>query len=331
MSLTSHQEIIALLANQQYISTLDVSNAFFSIALTEESAPYTAFFDHRRRRLAFKSCPQGWLNSPFFLDQLLSTLLQDIPFCKYVADDIIIATNEGFDHHLGVLETIIKRLVKAKLKIKHSKVKITLEEVEFLGVIYKRNQMDIPKKRREEYANLPVPKKAKEIKSWLASASYYRKWLPNFSNLTKPLHILTKGNAKFRWGRTEKEAFKKLKLTIAEAQPLYLPDPGMPFECYCNADEDSLTFDAFQTTVDGTRRALCYNSKLTTPTQAVYSPYRQQVAALLYGLSSLHFFFLYAPKITIHMDCKALMLLRMAKGCNSALTRNALLIEPYEI
>ena len=66
MSLTSHQEIIALLANQQYISTLDVSNAFFSIALTEESAPYTAFFDHRHRRLAFKSCPQGWLNSPFF-------------------------------------------------------------------------------------------------------------------------------------------------------------------------------------------------------------------------------------------------------------------------
>ena len=93
MSLTSHQEILALMSGKNHLTSLDIANAYFSIALSKDTSKYTSFYDHRKRRLSFKSCPQGWINSSYYLDQLLSMLFNDVRDCHWVADDIIIATN----------------------------------------------------------------------------------------------------------------------------------------------------------------------------------------------------------------------------------------------
>ena len=331
MSLTSHAEVVSLMAGKRYISTIDISNAFFSIALTADTAKYTSFFDHKYRRLCFKSCPQGWINSSFFLDQLLGILLQDIPEVKWVADDLLICTNISFTHHISLIEVIVKRLIKAKLRVKHTKIQICTPHLEFLGITYNNNHMDIPPKRREMYANTPAAAKAKDIKSFTASMAYYRRFIKDFAAIIRPLHLMTKKDAHFSWGREEDLSLDILKKAIFDAAPLSLPNVDLPYICHCYADKNAMSFNVTQQDQNGTIHPIQFNSKLTSDTQSAYTPLRLQITALLYGMESMQFFFLHAKKIQIHMDIRAIALLRMAKGSNSALTRNAISLEPYQL
>ncbi|GKG44426.1 hypothetical protein Tco_0485864, partial [Tanacetum coccineum] len=80
------------------------------------------------------------------------------------------------------------------------------------------------------------PSKIKEVKSWKASttpskvrsflglAGYYRRFIENFSKITKPLTSLTQKNQKYEWGEKQEEDFQTLKDNLCNAPILSLPD-----------------------------------------------------------------------------------------------------------
>ena len=63
----------------------------------------------------------------------------------------------------------------------------------------------------------PVPENASEVKSFLGLASYYRRFLPNFSQVAKPLHRLTEA-------KMCQSAFDMLKNLLSTAPVLSYPD-----------------------------------------------------------------------------------------------------------
>ena len=70
----------------------------------------------------------------------------------------------------------------------------------------------------------PRPQTVHDIRSFLGLASYYRKFILGFSQIAKPLTDLTREKKTWCWGDAEGNSFTDLKVAMATAPVLRLPD-----------------------------------------------------------------------------------------------------------
>jgi len=85
-----------------------------------------------------------------------------------------------------------------------------------------------------------APTSVPEICSFLGLAGYYRRFIPEFSRIAKPMTELLKKGVKFYWSAQCEEAFQKLKTLLTSAPILAQPDTTKPFDVYCDASGTGL-------------------------------------------------------------------------------------------
>ena len=81
----------------------------------------------------------------------------------------------------------------------------------------------------------PTPKNVGEVRSFHGLASFYRRFVPNFSTLASPLNELVKKDVSFNWGEKQESAFQQLKENLTNAPILALPNFSKTFELECDA------------------------------------------------------------------------------------------------
>ena len=84
---------------------------------------------------------------------------------------------------------------------------------------------------------MPPPKTPKEVKQFLGLIGYYRKFVPRFSDLARPLNALTRKNVSFEWTPICQESFKLLKISLMTEPILTYPDPNLPYVLYTDASK----------------------------------------------------------------------------------------------
>jgi len=77
----------------------------------------------------------------------------------------------------------------------------------------------------------PVPKNVRDIRSFHGLASFYRRFVPNFSTIASPLNELVRKDISFEWGERQQKAFDDIKIRLTQAPILALPN----FELECDA------------------------------------------------------------------------------------------------
>ena len=90
--------------------------------------------------------------------------------------------------------------------------------------------------------------------------SYYRRFVKNFAQIARPLHNLTKKNARFEWFAECQIAFDRLRLELATAPVLQFPKYDSPFIVDTDASNVSLGA-VLSNVVDGDEHALVYSSR----------------------------------------------------------------------
>ena len=332
-SIASHAEIMDTLSGKRWISTLDLSNAYFSIPISRDTRKYTSFYSHTRQRLLFTSCPQGWINSAYYLDLLLSKLFGDMEGVTWVADDVLICTDGTVQEHLQLIERVLLKLIEADLRIKNTKVSIMQDATEFLGVIYNRGAMTIPKARCKGYEDLAPPKTPRAMKGFLASINFYKRWIPQHSELIRPLHemSLLAANTKLKWSPEETKAFLDLKKAVRDSVALHLPQADRQFVCYSDASAYAISFVVEQQDEAGNRYPIAFLSKMLSKAERAYSIPKKESIALLYGLVAMDFWFSNSPKVIVNTDAQSLVWLSGCKGKNAFLTRVALQLSSYDL
>jgi len=99
------------------------------------------------------------------------------------------------------------------------------KETEFLGHIVTTTGIKLTPKKISAIINFPIPKTPKEIKSFLGLCGFYRKFIPNFANIVKPMTIkLKKGAIINIKDKPCIEAFEKMKILITSDPILIYPD-----------------------------------------------------------------------------------------------------------
>ena len=87
----------------------------------------------------------------------------------------------------------------------------------------------------EEVLNWKAPTTVHQVCSFLGLAGYYRRFIPNFSRIAKPITGLLKNQTKFVWSTECEEAFQTLKKLLTTAPVLAQPNIERPFDIYCDA------------------------------------------------------------------------------------------------
>ena len=110
--------------------------------------------------------------------------------CLVYLDDIVVF-GKDFTETMQNLELVFKRLEKAHLKLKPKKCRVFQTEVEYLGHIVSEKGIQTDPKKVNVVAEWPIPQNVRDVRSFLGLASYYRKFIPDFSTIANSLTQLT--------------------------------------------------------------------------------------------------------------------------------------------
>ena len=98
------------------------------------------------------------------------------------------------------VQLILQRFRELNLTLKLSKCEFDKWEVEFLGMIVGCGCIHTDPAKLSAIATWPPPKTVKAVRALLGFCNFYRKFIPNFSNIIAPLTNLTRKNVAWTWG-----------------------------------------------------------------------------------------------------------------------------------
>ena len=184
--------------------------------------------------------------------------------------------------------------------------------MQFLGYIVSADGLQVDPENVQAVQNFPVPKSQTEVKSFLGLASFYRRYVPNFTAVALPLHKASETSSAFQWTSDAQEAFDDLKGRLTSTPILAFPSLQKPFILYTDASQFAMGAVLVQEH-DRLERAICYASIALSKSQSKYSATRCELLAIL--TFTRHFrHYLLGRKFTFVTDHRALQWLHSFKG-----------------
>lgn len=157
--------------------------------------------------------PFGAKGAPAVFQRLMNTVLAGLigNTCYVYLDDIIVYSTT-LDEHEHKLRKVFNRLREHKLLLQTDKCNFFMPQIKFLGHIISEEGVTMD------------PEKVRAVVSYPGLIGYYRRFIPQFAAMAKPLNNLTRKDVPFRWGVEQQEAFQNLKTTITTEPVLQYPD-----------------------------------------------------------------------------------------------------------
>jgi hypothetical protein len=143
--------------------------------------------------------------------------------CFVFLDDIVIYARSLTEHDAKLRE-VFGQIRKFNLKLQPDKCEFLRTEVSYLRHVITENGVLPDPRKVSVIENYPRPTNTKQLKSYLGMASYYRKFIPNFSKIPAPLHALLKAKVLFKWAESQELAFQRLKEKLISKPILQYPD-----------------------------------------------------------------------------------------------------------
>ena len=227
-------EMFAKLGGAKIFSTIDLRSAYYHIGLTRESQAKSAFVVPMGK-WQFKRTPFGLSQAPAYFQLLIDQVLMGCgEFAMGYLDDIIVFSKSE-EEHLQHLEEIFKRLRHFDLKMKRQKSSFFKKHIQYLGHLVSEQGFEPLPEKLEAIRTMPHPKSPKEVKQFLGLIGYYRKFVPRFSDLSRPLTRLTRHDAKFEWDQQCQKSFDHLRELLMQYPILRYPDPKKGYTVFTDA------------------------------------------------------------------------------------------------
>ncbi|GKB53334.1 reverse transcriptase domain-containing protein, partial [Tanacetum coccineum] len=178
-------------------------------------------------------------------------------------------------------------------------------------------------------AKLPYPTNVKGVRSFLGHAEFYRRFIKDFSMISKPMTKLLMKDAKFDFSNDYKKAFNILKEKLTTAPIIISPDWNIPFELMCDAS-DFAVGAVLRQRIDGKFIPIYYARKTLNNAQEHYTTTEKELLAIVFSFDKFRPY-LVLSKTIVYTDHSALKYLFSKKDAKPRLIRWVLLLQGFDI
>ena len=325
-------EMYAKLKGAKVFSTIGLRSGYHHIALGKSSRAKTAFVTPFGK-YEFFMVPFGLAQAPAYFQLLMNKVLKGLKFTMTYLDNIIIFSQDELQH-LEHLEIVCSRLWEAGLKMKCSKCDFFKSEIHYLGHLISPEGISLLPNKLDSIKHMPVPNSAKEIKQFLGLTGYYRKFVPRFADISRPL---MKKDTKFEWTSACQKSFELLKEALCCEPVLKYADTSKPYTLYTDASKfgwagvltqpHMMVTDGKSTTTD---HPVAFVSGLFRGSQLNWAALMKEAFAIYMSVKKLSFY-LTDAQILLRSDHKPLEKFLLKNMLNSKVNNWAMELEAFNI
>ncbi|GBM08831.1 Transposon Tf2-9 polyprotein [Araneus ventricosus] len=324
------EDVLDKLQDAKVYSTLDLKNGFFHVEVNEDCKHFTSFVVPDGQ-FEFNKVPFGLSTSPSVFQRYVYSIFRELMRKGIVIiymDDLIIPAKDE-DEGIEKLKKVFEVASKYGLEIKFKKCQFLRRKVEFLGHVVENGTVRPSVAKTIAVKKFPVPTTVKQVQSFLGLTGYFRKFIPAYSKIAKPLSDLIRSDNPFVFEQPQIEAFEKLKKLLTESPVLSIFQQGKTTELHTDASQQGYGAVLLQEAEDGKLHPVQYMSKKTTPAEEKYSSYELEVLAVVNALRKFRTY-LMGNHFKIITDCSAFQRTMDKKDLVTRIARWALLLEEFD-
>jgi hypothetical protein len=297
-------QILERLAGQSYYYFLDGYSGYNQVAVDPQDQEKTTFtcpfgtFDYRRM-------PFGLCNAPATFQRCMMSIFSDMveKFMEVFMDDFSIF-GSSFDTCLHNLSLMLQHCKETDLVLSWEKRHFMVQEGIVLGHIVSKRGIEVDRTKVELIENLPPPTSVKQIRSFLGHAGFYRRFIKDFSKISRPLCDLLAKDTTFHFDDACLKAFHKLRSMLSSAPIMKPPDWSLPFEIMCDASDYAV--GAVLGQHEGKLlHVIYYASKTLMDAQVNYTTTEKELLAVVIALDKFRSYLL-GSKVIIYSNHAAL-------------------------
>jgi hypothetical protein len=185
------------LVGAKVFSKIDLPSGYHQIKIRASDIPKTAF-STRYGLYEYLVMSFGLANAPAYFKYLMNSVFMPEldKFVVVFIDDILVYSRIE-EEHAGHLHVVLPRLREHRLLAKLSKCDFWIKEIKFLAHTISQEGIAVDPDKVQEVMNWKPPATIRQIRSFLGLAGYYRRFIPDISQIAKPVTELLKKGAKF--------------------------------------------------------------------------------------------------------------------------------------
>ena len=330
-------EIYACLKGSKVFSTLDIHSGYHHVEMTEEARPKTAFtLPANLGKWEFFSCPFGLAQAPAYFQRLINEVLVPFDFAFGYLDDILIYSPDVATH-LKHIEMIFQRLTEVGLKFKMEKCSFLKKHIQYLSQIVYGDGIKPEPEKLPSIQRMPCPYTPKKVKQFPGLAGYYRKFIPRYADIARPLNALMRKDTEFEWTNICQRSFDLSKAMVSEEPILVYPDPSKFYVPFTDASKyawSCVLTQQYKHEIDGKTikilHPISYQSGLFKGSQLNWACLTKEAYAIYMSIKKLDYYLVDAD-IILRSDRLPLKKFLNKNTLNSKVNNWAIEISPFRI
>ncbi len=319
-------EMLQDMNGSKVFSKIDLKWGYHQLELHPDSRHLTTFVTHagmfRFKRLVF-----GINTASEIFQNEIRKVVQGIPGVANKSDDVIVHTQTVSEHY-DSLRKLFDRLRQAGLTVNWQKCELFKPELVFDGHLLSDRGIDPWSEKVKAVNEAREPENVSETRSFLGLVNFFCRFIPNLATTAEPLRKLTRKEEGFEFGPEQKEAFRKLKRCLVEAETLGFFDVNAKTQVIADASPYGLGAVLVQIQ-NNEPRVITYASRSLTPVERRYSQTEREALALVWACEKFHAY-VYGLDFDLVTDHKPLQAIYSPKSKPPArIERWVLRLQPY--
>jgi hypothetical protein len=325
-------DILNRLRGAKYFTKLDLRWGFNNVRI-KEGDEYKAAFRTNRGLYEPLVMFFGLCNSPATFQTMMNDILENLIHqgCTVCFMDDILTFNKTLPEHRQTVREVLGLLRENHLFLKAEKCEFERQKIEYLGLVISENHVSMDPVKVKGVTDWPVPKKVKEVQSFLGFVNFYRRFIKDFSHIARPLHALTRKTTEWRWGEPQQAAFEALKHAITTAPVLVFPSDTGKFRIEADASNFATGAVLSQLQDDGKWHPVGFISKSFSDVERNYEIHDKEMLAIIRALEEWRHFLEGAhERMDIWTDHRNLQYFRTAQRLNRRQARWSLFLSRFD-
>ena len=266
-------EILDDMKGSSEFTTIDLFQGYWQIKM-DETCKEKASLMCRYGTFQFEVIPFGLIDSQAIFQRMMDRILLRVNNVScYVEGMVIFSGNE--EEHLKCLENVFATLKENGLRFRIKKCSFMQSSVELLGQIVDKCGVHVDEEKISKIKEPSPPMTRKELRSFLGLASYYRRFVPDFGNISKPLNTKTSEKVTFVWTEEMQTSFDTLKQKLITVPVLAYPDYQKAFLVCTDASNKAIGTVLSQLGDNGREHPIHYDSRILSDTESTYSAFER--------------------------------------------------------